>query len=374
LNTVVTDPEEIAKIIGKTPEEIAKRLTGDHTTKLEWVTLIPPFPGLPPGEPLTISLAYTGDARLFPSCDKQLELGMQLGVRSQSKALDLDASAKFVSHGKSEGRISAVFPLAAPGAEAPSASKNVADWRKEVNSVSRLAATDFRVELELVDDVLTGRFSVLGGTGATCHMALWPADRPCELGEHLIDGHAPFRGLLAEHIIEELKKFEKPQKVRWEDTGAVAQMQISFSPDPGLAVCVGGDVSDPTVPITYGLLGLVGLVTDDGRLDVSLPARASTRGLEGDWGPIELGTNGLAKQSRPGKLPAPKAPGANELSLLDFSSPHAEMFSNGDTFIAGSVGVSSLDLHSPRVKTKGGSCSAGDFMGRLTPITSASYQ
>jgi hypothetical protein len=373
LATLVSDPSEIGRTRGQTPQEIADELVGNYGTHLEWATLIPPFEDGAAEERVTLLLTFTGEARLFPRCQNLVELDMRVGLRSESGALAFDAPARFISPRKGEGRITTEFQRG--GSDQWESSSNLVDWKKEIESVSRLSVNGFRVDLVLMDGALMGRFAVQGGTGATCDLALWPAGRPCRLGEHVVDGKAPFRGLLAEHVVRGLKGLERSHQVRWEDTGATTEMTIEFSPDPSSTVCVLGEISDPTALVNYEVLGRVSLATDDGRLDVSLPVRAVTRGTEEDWETITIASNGLVNpEPGSGTHPESGAASPNATVLLGFSSPRREVWAGGTTFVSGGLDVRVLELQSPRVKTTGGACSAGDFMGRLRLVTSATFQ
>jgi hypothetical protein len=372
----VTDPAEIARIRGQTPQQIADEIAGDHQTRLEWATLIPPFEGGAPDERATVSLTFTGEARLFPWCQNLVELDMRVGVRTESGTLAFEAPARFTSWRRGSGRITTEFPNG--GAQIWEATGNGADWRKEIEAVSWFSVNGFRVDLLLLDGLLTGRFAVAGGLGGVCDLAIWPAAagaRVCQRGEHVVDGKIPFRGLLAEHVVGGLQGLEGAHPVRWEDTGAASRMRIAFSPDPGGTVCVVGDIEYHSARVNYEVPGRVSLVTDDGRLDVSLPVRAITEGIEGDWGAIKIRSTGLVNlDARLGTLPVPDVPGPNEQIVVDFSSPRRETLLGGPTLVTGGFNMWVQKLKSSRVKTAGGACSSGDFLGRLGPVTSASFQ
>lgn len=132
LRTTVSDPSEIARIRGQTPQEIAAEVVGDHETRLQWATLIPPFEGGAAEERATVSLAFPGEARRFPRCQNLVELDMWVGVRSESGVLAFEGRARFTSPRRGAGEITTDFPKG--GVEPWNSSSNFLAWKKEIES------------------------------------------------------------------------------------------------------------------------------------------------------------------------------------------------------------------------------------------------
>jgi hypothetical protein len=363
LNEFVTDDDAIVAAVGKTADQIASDVDLVYETALRWDTVVPAFGDLEEQEPLAVSLSYDGVARLYPRCENVVELDMQLALSSQSGAL-LFAGPATLSYSRPDRyRVRAKL--------SPTA---MSEWMQELQSVTLQEPSGFSVNIDLAQGG-AGSFLVHGAQGATCGLAAWPSQRFCEIGEAAVLSDESYLGLRALDVAVEAEKLDKTYPIFWEDTGVDAQLTVDFMPDESGLACVLpiGIGIDGAQQVRYAVPGHVHLVTDDKRLDVTIPTRARTRGSEGVWSLIELFSEPVVSSqvgfgSLPVELPSPLG-----RAILSFSSPQ-EPITPQSTRIRGGIDVQVVELHSERATPKNSSCMAGNFMGFVSELAiSASY-
>jgi hypothetical protein len=364
LSEFVTDNDAFVAAFGKTVEEIAADIDLVYDTVLRWDTVVPPFSGLGEQESLAISLSYDGVARLYPRCQNLVDIDVNLVVRSQSGALAFDGPATVAYTRPERYRLRATLP--------PSV---MDEWMKELQSVTLQEPSAFEVDLDLSQGG-AGHFLVHGGGGATCHLATWPSQRVCELGEIAVLPDGTHLGLRPQDVAVEADKLDGTFRVVWEDTLVEAQMTVDFVPDASGPACVLPDVGagiDGVEQVMYSVPGNVHILTDDNRMDVTVPTRARTRGREGAWSTVDLLTDPVVASERGFGIVPASLRNPRERAVLSFSSPR-EPITPQSQRIRGGFEMQIVDLQSERANPKTSSCIAANFMGVVSElVASASY-
>jgi hypothetical protein len=364
LNAFVSDDGDFVAAIGKTAQQIAADVDVAYRTVLRWETLVPPFADVEEQESLDISLAYLGGARLYPGCENLVELDMQLVLSSESGALAFDGPATLTHfYINNSYRLNATLP--------PS---GMDEWMDTLQSVTLREPSRFTIELDLTHGG-AGSFLVDGPGAAACRLATWPAQRFCEVGELAVLPDETYLGLRTGDVVAGAQELEKGHRIEWDDIGATASMTVDFVPDESGLACVlpaGIDIEGQR-QFRYAVPGMVHLVTDDHRLDVTIPTRARTRGREGAWSTVELFSAPLvAPESGFGVLPiALSNPQAR--AVLNYSSPQRPITPESKR-LRGGIDMQAVELHSQRATPGNSRCIAEDFMGIVSPVlVSATY-
>jgi len=367
---VVTDAAVITEMVGKGPAELGEELSGVHTTEVAWTPVIAePFEGMEGSEPLEVTLAYAGTSRLYPDCGNSLELDMDAQLSSVSGALDWQGA---VILGVSDTRTATAhmeLKLGLGGAWPPGVQPGSLDgWLLGLRPVARAEVGGFSLDLRLDSSGVQGQFSALAQGGRSCALGTWPAARRCGLGQANVDPNSLYRGLRAEFVTDELQARELPALVRWTDTQATTEMTVRFVADEGDA-CVSGDVTGSGA-MSYQVLGQLQVATADGRLDVSLSARAETQSAVGDWTPVRVRTLQDLTEVPDGMPGWQLAPGKRPVVVYS----EREEIAIGDVVQAlGGIDVLAFAPSSPEVNTSSPLCGPSDFWGSTSQVASALY-
>jgi hypothetical protein len=365
LNVFVSDDGDFVAAIGKTAQQIAADVDVAYRTVLRWETIVPPFADVEEQESLDISLAYLGGARLYPGCENLVELDMELVLSSESGALAFDGPAT-LTHFYINNSYRLKATLSPSGMD---------EWMDALQSVTAQEPSTFTIDLDLTHGG-SGNFSVDGPGTGTCRLARWPAQRFCEVGEFAVLPDETYLGLRTRDVVAGVQELEKGHRIEWDDIGATASMTVDFVPDEsGLACVVPVGMDDEGQrQFRYAVPGMVHLVTDDHRLDVTIPTRARTRGREGAWSTVELFSNRLvAPESGFGMVPIELPTSPRARAVLNYSSPQPPITPQSQR-LRGGIDLQAIELRSARANPSTASCVAGDFVGLVSPVlVSATY-
>jgi hypothetical protein len=283
--SVVVDLEQAIPEHDYSPADALNLLTGPFETTVRWATIKAPGSTVAVGEALRIEVGSAGEARYFTNCRGKFELDVTLKLHSEQGTLDVEVPAVVSAYGLREVSVTADFP-----------SETLGDWAQALQgSVDQAVPSFFRLQMTLLDGVLSGAFSVIASRNDSetgCELALWPAARRCEPNEHVVSGSESYRGLRSRYLVEALQELPAPT-LDWTD-GSTTQLQVRLEPS-GNEACVleqsilCDDNCDGS--IQYAVPGSLHLKTADGRLDLMVPGRVTTRGTEGAWGLLGVTTS-----------------------------------------------------------------------------------
>jgi hypothetical protein len=360
----------ITETVGKSPTELGAELSGVHTTDVEWTQVIAdPFEEMETTEPLEVTLAYGGSARLYPGCGNRLELDMDVQLRSRSGALDWEGAVALGVSGTGPATAHAELRLAFGGEWPPSVQPGSLDrWLLGLRPAARAPIGGFALDLRLESSGVQGRFSALAQGGTSCALGTWPAARRCGLGETSMDPQTLFRGLRAEFVTDELRTRELPAKARWTDTGALTDMTVRFVADEGDA-CVSGDKTGSGA-VSYQVLGQLRVTTADGRIDIALPARAETQSAVVGWSTVRVRTLQDLVEAPNGVQGWQLA--SNTRPVLSYTE-REELTTGGVVQALGGLDVLAFAPSSAEVNTSNPLCGPSEFWGIASPVASALY-
>lgn len=161
---------------------------------------------------------------------------------------------------------------------------------------------------------------------------------------------------------------------RLNDTGLTTEATLEFLSTGDEACVLAGPNESGSVTYSYSVPGQLRFATADGRVDITIPARASSVGGDEAWGPLQIGTVGqiLAAQNGASKLDFAGL-SQSRLPVVTFNSKYEETLSNGVNVSFGGLQVAGIVLKSGTARPEGALCLTNDLMGEVSAITSGDY-
>jgi hypothetical protein len=189
-----------------------------------------------------------------------------------------------------------------------------------------------------------------------------------------VNGGELYHGVKAEYVLDGLKSLSTPQRLGWNDTGLTTEATLEFLSTGDEACVLAVWDESGSVTYSYSVPGQLRFSTADGRVDITIPSRASSVGGEEAWGPLEIGTVGqiLAPQNGANKLDFAGL-SQSRLPVVTFHSRYDETLSNGVPVSFGGLQVAGIVLKSGTARPEGPLCLANDLMGQVSAITSGDY-
>ncbi|MEO8183002.1 MAG: hypothetical protein ABI895_29570 [Deltaproteobacteria bacterium] len=145
-------------------------------------------------------------------------------------------------------------------------------------------------------------------------------------------------------------------------------MSVRFVADEGEA-CVAGDVTGSGA-VSYRVLGQLQVATADGRVDLSLPARAETQSAVVGWSTVRVRTLQGFVEAPNGVQGWQLAP--NMRPVVSYTE-REEITIGGVVQALGGLDVLAFAPSSPEVNTSSPLCGPSEFWGSTSSVASALY-